>query len=300
MPADNPFLTESPLPYRLPPFDKIKDDQFVPATKAGMREQLKEVDAIAANADKATFDNTVVALERTGRLLDRVQRTFSNLNAADTNPTRQKIETEHGAEVIGASRCDPSEQQTVRACSGTLFQSRQAGPRSGIGLFAGALLQGFRPRGREAFRFRQGEVEEDQCRAGDAADAVRTERSQGKERVSSIVVDRTEDLAGLSDNQMASRHRRRQGRSTRKAKFVIAIAEHDRPAAARIVAKSSNCASASCEASLSRNSKGGEFDTREHRDAHGAAARGTGQAARLRKSRRVSARRSDGARLFRP
>src|SRR5439155_15337198 len=94
MPSDNPFLTESPLPYHLPPFDKIKDDQFVPATEAGMQEQLKEVDAIAANADKASFENTVVALERTGRLLDRVQRTFSNLNAADTNPTRQKIETE--------------------------------------------------------------------------------------------------------------------------------------------------------------------------------------------------------------
>src|SRR5256886_12186993 len=94
MPTDNPFLTESPLPYHLPPFDRIKDEQFVPATEAGMQEQLKEVDVIASNADKATFDNTVVALERTGRLLDRVQRTFSNLNAADTNPARQKIETE--------------------------------------------------------------------------------------------------------------------------------------------------------------------------------------------------------------
>src|SRR5882762_11940193 len=94
MPADNPFLVESPLPYHLPPFDKIRDEHFVPATEVGMQEQLKEVDAIAANAEKATFDNTVVALERTGRLLDRTQRTFSNLNAADTNPTRQKIETE--------------------------------------------------------------------------------------------------------------------------------------------------------------------------------------------------------------
>src|SRR5256886_12203946 len=96
MPADNPFLVESALPYHLPPFDRIKDEHFVPATEAGMQEQLKEVDAIAANAEKPTFDNTVVALERTGRLLDRAQRTFSNLNAADTNPTRQKIETEIG------------------------------------------------------------------------------------------------------------------------------------------------------------------------------------------------------------
>src|SRR6478609_2681078 len=94
MPIDNPFLVESALPYHLPPFDKIKDEHFVPATEAGMQEQLKEVDAIAVNAEKPTFENTVIALERTGRLLDRAQRTFSNLNAADTNPTRQKIETE--------------------------------------------------------------------------------------------------------------------------------------------------------------------------------------------------------------
>src|SRR5438445_10054531 len=68
MPADNPFLVESPLPYHLPPFDKIKDEHFIPATEAGMEEQLKEVDAIVADAEKTTFDNTVVGLEWTGRL----------------------------------------------------------------------------------------------------------------------------------------------------------------------------------------------------------------------------------------
>src|SRR6266404_866424 len=92
--TDNPFLTESALPYHMPPFDKIKDEHFVPAIEAGMQEQLKEVDAIADSSEKPTFDNTVVALERTGRLIDRAERTFSNLNAADTNSMRQKIETE--------------------------------------------------------------------------------------------------------------------------------------------------------------------------------------------------------------
>src|SRR5436190_11588145 len=59
-----------------------------------MRDQLKEVEAVAENSDKPTFDNTIVAFERTGQLLDRAQRTFSNLNACDTNPTRQKIDKE--------------------------------------------------------------------------------------------------------------------------------------------------------------------------------------------------------------
>src|SRR5262249_6358477 len=90
----NPLMTESTLPYHYPPFDKIKDEHFQPAIEAGMREQLKEIEPIANNSEKPTFDNTVVALERTGRLLDRAQRTFSNLNACDTNPTRQKIDTE--------------------------------------------------------------------------------------------------------------------------------------------------------------------------------------------------------------
>src|SRR4026207_1681660 len=92
--ADNPLLTESSLPYHVPPFDKIKDEHFAPAIEAGMREQLKEVEAVANNSEKPTFDNTIVALERTGRLLDRAQRTFSNLNACNTNPTLQKIDKE--------------------------------------------------------------------------------------------------------------------------------------------------------------------------------------------------------------
>src|SRR5438874_1822646 len=92
--TDNPLLTESSLPYHIPPFDKIKDEHFEPAIKAGMREELKEVEGVANDSEKPTFDNTIVALEHTGRLLDRAERTFSNLNACNTNPTLQKIETE--------------------------------------------------------------------------------------------------------------------------------------------------------------------------------------------------------------
>src|SRR5438128_11934834 len=93
-PVDNPLLKESTLPYHLPPFDQIKDQHFVPAMEAGMRDQLKEVDAVANNSEKPTFENTVVALERTGRSLDRAERTFSNLNACNTNPALQKIDKE--------------------------------------------------------------------------------------------------------------------------------------------------------------------------------------------------------------
>src|SRR5437588_11121647 len=92
--TDNPLLTESSLPYHIPAFDKIKDEHFAPAIEEGMNQQLKEVETVANNSEKPTFDNTIVALERTGRLLDRAERTFENLNACNTNPEMQKIEKE--------------------------------------------------------------------------------------------------------------------------------------------------------------------------------------------------------------
>jgi peptidyl-dipeptidase Dcp len=92
--TDNPLFSESTLPYHSPPFDKIKDEHYVPAYEKGMAIQLKEVEAIAANKDKPTFENTIVAMERSGELLERVDRIFSNLAGANTNPAIQKIEKE--------------------------------------------------------------------------------------------------------------------------------------------------------------------------------------------------------------
>ena len=66
--AGNPFLAASGLPFRMPPFDRIKDAHFAPAFAEGMRQQLAEIDAIAGNAAAPTFDNTLVALERSVRM----------------------------------------------------------------------------------------------------------------------------------------------------------------------------------------------------------------------------------------
>ena len=92
-PDSNPLLTESPLPYGLPPFDRIKDDDFQPALDAGIAEQLREVEGIAGQKERPTFQNTIVALERSGQTLARVNRIFSNLVGAHTNPTLQKVES---------------------------------------------------------------------------------------------------------------------------------------------------------------------------------------------------------------
>ena len=68
----NPFYSPSSLPFQAPPFDKIKDADYQPAIEAGMAEQMKEVEAIANNPAAPTFDNTIVAMEKSGQLLNRV------------------------------------------------------------------------------------------------------------------------------------------------------------------------------------------------------------------------------------
>ena len=88
----NPFYAPSTLPFQAPPFDKIKDSDYQPAIEAGMTEQLKEVRAIAEDAGAPTFENTVVAMERTGDLLNRVSMAFSGVAGANTNPALERLQ----------------------------------------------------------------------------------------------------------------------------------------------------------------------------------------------------------------
>ncbi|KQV89890.1 dipeptidyl carboxypeptidase [Massilia sp. Root351] len=92
--AGNPFFRLSPLPLHYPQFDLIKDEHFAPAFAEGMAQQLKEIEAIAHSAKPASFDNTIVAMERSGQLLTRVATTFSNLQGANTNAQLDAIDTE--------------------------------------------------------------------------------------------------------------------------------------------------------------------------------------------------------------
>ncbi len=93
----NPLLKPSGLPYQLPPFEQIKDEHFAPAFDQGMREQLAEVEAIAQQTAAPTFENTLVALEKSGDLIDRARRIFSIYVGGYTNPTLQKLEADYAA-----------------------------------------------------------------------------------------------------------------------------------------------------------------------------------------------------------
>jgi peptidyl-dipeptidase Dcp len=94
MSPENPFAQPSSLPYELPPFDRIAQSDYRPAFIEGMRAQLSETAAIAHNPQPASFDNTVVALERSGRLLDRVGSVFFNLTSAHSDASILQLETE--------------------------------------------------------------------------------------------------------------------------------------------------------------------------------------------------------------
>ena len=95
--AANPFFAESPLPLHYPQFDKIKDSDFAPAFDAGMAEQLKEMDAIANNPAAPTFENTIIAMEKSGQVLDRATTVFFNLVGTDTNDARNKLRADYSA-----------------------------------------------------------------------------------------------------------------------------------------------------------------------------------------------------------
>ena len=93
-PNINPFFQEWNTPYEVPPFLDIKDEHYMPAYEQGMKENLEEIDVIVNNPEAPTFANTIEELERTGKLLSKVGRVFSNLASSNTNPKLQELQRE--------------------------------------------------------------------------------------------------------------------------------------------------------------------------------------------------------------
>jgi peptidyl-dipeptidase Dcp len=90
---ENPFYAPSTLPFHAPPFDKIKDEDYQTAIEAGMAQQLAEIERIADNTAAPTFENTFVAMERSGGLLYRAFAAFGGVSQANTNPILQKAKS---------------------------------------------------------------------------------------------------------------------------------------------------------------------------------------------------------------
>ncbi len=256
----NPLLRESPLPFQFPPFDKIKPEHFPPAFAAGMEEQLKDVAAIAQDAAKPSFENTIVALERTGQTLNRVNAIFSNLAAANTNPVLQKMEGEI-APKLAAHNDAIYLNSALFARVHALYEQRDKlglDPESRWLLeryhkdfvHAGAQLS---DSDKEKLKALNGEI---------ATVQITFDQNVLKEKnASSVVVEKRSELAGLPENQIAAAAATAKEEG-KEGKFVLPLMNttgqpvlsslENRALRERIM-----------QTSLARNSHGGEFDNRE-------------------------------------
>src|ERR1700736_790027 len=259
-PVDNPLLKESTLPYHLPPFDKIKDEHFVPAIEAGMRERLKKIEPSAGNSEKPTLENTIVALEKTGRLLDRAERTFDNLNACNTNPEMQKIDKEMAPKL--------SSHRDAIHLNGKLYARIQElyDKRDSLGLDAesGYLLERYYKDFVRAGAKLSGPDKERLKKINAELATLQTDFEQNvlkEKNASSIVVDKKEDLGGLSDSQIATVTNAAKAEH-KEGKFVVQL---QNTTGQPLLGSLQNRAlrERMMNTSLARNSHGGEFDTRK-------------------------------------
>lgn len=99
----NPFFQEWDTPYGMPPFEQIKDEHYGPAFDKALEEARAEIEVIANNSEAPTFENTIEAMEYSGKLLTKVANVFFNLTSANTNPELQKIQKDVGPKLSAFS-----------------------------------------------------------------------------------------------------------------------------------------------------------------------------------------------------
>ena len=258
--GDNPFLTESTLPYQMPPFDLVDDGHYQPAFEQGMADQLAEIEAIATQSDPPTFENTIVAMERSGRLLDRVATVFFGLSSAHTNDAMDEIRSDVAPKLSAhtdAILLDPDLFARVRALHEQI-------DTPDLDTEARRLIE---------------EYYTDFVRAGALLDDAQKERMQAinaelaslsttfsqnvldEVNAAAVVVDTREELAGLPDDQVAAAETAAVARDL-EGKFVIPLLNtsgqpvlaslEDRALRERITT-----------ASLARNLSGGDYDNRD-------------------------------------
>ncbi|UUE98762.1 M3 family metallopeptidase [Xanthomonas hortorum pv. pelargonii] len=253
----NPFFADSTLPLHYPQFDKITDSDFAPAFDAGMTEQLKEVEKIANQKAKPSFDNTLIALEKSGATLDRATTVFFNLVGADTNDARKKLQADYSAK-FAAHRDAISLNSKLFARIQTLYDQR-----SKLGLDA----QGVRLVEKYHSDFvRDGaklsDADKTTLKAMNAELAnLGTTFSQNvlaEVNAAAVVVDDVKQLDGLSAEQIASAAEAAKARKL-DGKYVIALLNTTgQPPLTQL--KNRELRKKIYDASVSRGSHGGQYD----------------------------------------
>jgi peptidyl-dipeptidase Dcp len=257
--ASNPFAKVSTLPFHYPAFDKIKDEHFLPAYAAGMREQLREMDGIANNPKPATFDNTIVAMERSGQLLTRVATTFSNLQGANTNDKLDEIDREMSPKLAAHNDAIFLNEKLFQRVK-TLYDKRA---KLGLDAESAYLLERYNKDFVRAGA-RLSAADKDKLKAfnGEIA-TLQTSFTQNvlKEiNASALVVDTRAELAGMSDAAIdaAAAEGKKRGMD---GKFVVALGNTTGQAPLALLTNRA-VRERLMAASLARGSHGGDFDSR--------------------------------------
>lgn len=257
--SPNPFLSESPLYLNYPQFDLITEAHYPPAFRQGMTEQLAEIDAITGQSAQPSFENTIVALELSGQLLDRVSRVFFSMAGAHTNDDIRALQQELAPE-LAAHQDAILLNRALFARIDTLFQAREELGLDGESM---RLIERYHTdfiRAGAALTPQQ----QDRMREINAEIAVlQTDFSQNvlsEVNDQAIVVDSREELTGLDESRIEAARGEAEDRGL-PGKFVIPLLN---TSGQPVLSSLQNRALRERihRTSLARGSRGGEYDNR--------------------------------------
>ena len=256
----NPFYKKSELYMSYPPFDLIDNEHYMPAFKKGMSDHLKEIDLIIDNSEKPTFDNTILAMELSGELLNRVATVFYALTSANTNDEMEKIRGEIAPKL--------SAHNDKILLNPKLFKRVEEiyNQRESLNLDDESILlieKYYRDFIRSGSNL-SNEQKERLKTINSEISVLQTNFSQNvlKEvNALAVIIDSKKDLDGLSDGAIQSAANEAKSRGL-EGKYVIALKNTSgQPSLSSLTKRSVR--EKIHKASLSRGSRGGDFDNRE-------------------------------------
>lgn len=259
--TENPFYGESPLYLNYPPFDKIENGHYLPAFERGMAEETVEIDAIAGQQAAATFENTIRALELSGQLLARVSNVFFSLAGAHTNDDIRALQQQL-APVLAAHNDSILLNRTLFTRISSLYQRRDS---LELDAESSRLLQEYYVDFVRAGAALESDQQQRLKEINAELAVLRTRFSQNvlsEVNAVAIVVDSREELTGLDEATITAAEEEAITRDL-AGKYVIPLRNTSgQPALASLQNRSLR--ERMHRTSLSRGSRGGEFDNREN------------------------------------
>ncbi len=258
--ASNPFARESSLPFNYPAWDKIRNEHFAPAYAEGMRQQAAEIEAIANNKAAPTFDNTIVAMEKGGRLLNRVSGAFGTLSGSYTNDTLIALGKDLAPKLSQHGDAIRLNDKLFKRIE-TLYNKRASLKLDTESTY---LLERYYD---DFVRAGAKLSSTDKAKLKDYNSqlaALQTQFAQNvlkESNASALVVDSRAELAGMSDKAIdaAAAEGKKRGLD---GKFVIPVVNTTQQASLAVLTNRSTREKL-LAASMARGSRGGEFDNRD-------------------------------------